>query len=431
MHVRATLFFCSLLMGGLLGCANQAALPDTGPLPSSFDRGGAGGAGGTGGTGGAGGPEVYFPPSPDMATPFDQGPSIIDQQLSVDQDLSADRDGDGVPDELDNCPDQSNQTQLDSDEDGIGDACDAPPPPPVELDRDRDGVADEEDNCPDFPNLEQADIDQDGIGDLCEADQDNDGISDDFDPEPADPDWPGRAVSDTIYAHTAGALFALDVKTEELLEVGDFYRDGAPEQPLTQITDIAIDRAGVLYAVSFGELFCCHPQRAACRVLGYLEGSFNGLTWLPGEYFGEPQDRLVGIRNDGAWIWIDFTEGPLGFTEIGRYRDGDQSSGDAYAIDGLGTFAAVNRAGVADDVIIRVDINNGFQAEDLVVATGYTSIFGLAGWRGALFAFDESGVVLRYDFESGELRIVNEQNHPWWGAAVSTVLNANNESADQ
>jgi hypothetical protein len=35
-----------------------------------------------------------------------------------------DRDGDGVPDDLDNCPDVANPDQLDTDHDGIGDACD-------------------------------------------------------------------------------------------------------------------------------------------------------------------------------------------------------------------------------------------------------------------------------------------------------------------
>ncbi|MFH1532659.1 MAG: N-acetylmuramoyl-L-alanine amidase [Pseudomonadota bacterium] len=38
-----------------------------------------------------------------------------------------DGDGDGVADEVDNCPDAPNEDQADGDGDGVGDACDAPP----------------------------------------------------------------------------------------------------------------------------------------------------------------------------------------------------------------------------------------------------------------------------------------------------------------
>ncbi len=71
-----------------------------------------------------------------------------------------DSDGDGVPNASDNCPNASNGSQVDSDGDGQGDACDS--------DDDNDGVPDREDNCPTTPNPLQYDSDSDGIGDLCD-----------------------------------------------------------------------------------------------------------------------------------------------------------------------------------------------------------------------------------------------------------------------
>jgi hypothetical protein len=41
--------------------------------------------------------------------------------------IPPDRDGDGVPDAIDNCPDNCNTMQLDADRDGIGDVCDPKP----------------------------------------------------------------------------------------------------------------------------------------------------------------------------------------------------------------------------------------------------------------------------------------------------------------
>jgi hypothetical protein len=43
------------------------------------------------------------------------------------------------------------------------------------LDRDGDGIPDEADNCPSVPNLDQADLDGDDVGNVCDHDADGDG----------------------------------------------------------------------------------------------------------------------------------------------------------------------------------------------------------------------------------------------------------------
>ena len=68
----------------------------------------------------------------------------------------SDRDGDGIIDDKDACPDVPETVNGFEDEDGCPDEPPPPPPPepiaaPVVLDRDGDGVPDAVDNCPDVP----------------------------------------------------------------------------------------------------------------------------------------------------------------------------------------------------------------------------------------------------------------------------------------
>ncbi len=94
--------------------------------------------------------------------------------------VEEDADGDGVPFVMDNCDGLANADQADRDGDLLGDACDGCPADPAKSapglcgcgvkdeDLDEDGVADCDDNCPDLSNPTQADADGDGIGDACE-----------------------------------------------------------------------------------------------------------------------------------------------------------------------------------------------------------------------------------------------------------------------
>nr|WP_276571910.1 DUF4114 domain-containing protein [Desulfonema magnum] len=80
-----------------------------------------------------------------------------------------DTDGDGVADDADNCPSVANPDQTNSDDDGMGDACDT--------DDDNDGTPDETDAFPLDP-AEQSDADEDGVGNNADTDDDNDGMPD-------------------------------------------------------------------------------------------------------------------------------------------------------------------------------------------------------------------------------------------------------------
>jgi hypothetical protein len=89
----------------------------------------------------------------------------------------SDTDGDGVPDDEDNCPTIPNASQVDTDADGSGNACDACPADPFN-DGDGDGICGNVDICPNVVNPGQEDSDGDGVGNACNEADDPDG--DDF-----------------------------------------------------------------------------------------------------------------------------------------------------------------------------------------------------------------------------------------------------------
>lgn len=74
--------------------------------------------------------------------------------------LALDGDCDGTDDIFDNCPEKWNPSQIDTDDDGLGNRCDP--------DKDGDLIANGEDNCPRDANDGQGDSDGDGVGDVCD-----------------------------------------------------------------------------------------------------------------------------------------------------------------------------------------------------------------------------------------------------------------------
>jgi len=122
---------------------------------------------------------------------------------------TGDRDGDGVPDDIDRCPDQAEDRDrfededgcpdLDNDQDGIPDLLDQCPDlaedfngyededgcPEAGRDRDRDGILDSVDRCPDEPEDKDGFEDEDGCPEL---DNDRDGVPDREDQCPMDPE---------------------------------------------------------------------------------------------------------------------------------------------------------------------------------------------------------------------------------------------------
>jgi len=150
-----------------------------------------------------------------------------------------DTDGDGVTDDVDQCPDtpsgeEVNETgcsssQVDTDGDGVMDDMDTCPETPEgedvdengcsdsQKDSDEDGVTDDMDQCPDTPSGEE--VDENGCSD-SQKDTDGDGVSDDLDQCPNTIE--GRPVNEVgcqnpIYLDENGVT----IKSYEWSEVGE------------------------------------------------------------------------------------------------------------------------------------------------------------------------------------------------------------------
>jgi hypothetical protein len=341
-------------------------------------------------------------------------------------------DGDGDPDTSSESADTTADTTADTD---TSTTADTDTDTTADTDTDTDTTADTDtDTTADTDTDTTADTDTDTTTDTETdtesesettdtgdpiVDTDEDGIPDDDDPFPMDPDLPGKAQGGFVYAHTSSQLYTMDVFNYDVALIGNFSFN----QSAGQVTDLAIDRWGVVYVITFNDLFVCHPQTADCYYLGDLPQSFNGLTMVPPGVLDPDDDTLIGIANSGAWYKMTLIGQQVQLMQIGQYGGNMTSAGDVFSIDGEGTFGAVNKPGVNNgNVIVESDPLSGMVIAELATAVGYTTIYGLAGWEGIIFAFNSGGEIVSIDPADGTVTLIKDTPQSWWGAGVFTIL---------
>ncbi len=235
-----------------------------------------------------------------------------------------DRDGDGVPDEEDNCPDTPNAEQVDLDGDGVGDACD-----PL-IDRDGDGVADDSDNCPSDANSDQTDTDGDGIGDACDDfnDSDGDGVADERDncptvSNPSQRDVDGDGIGD--------ACDPIDDRPP----INDCNDNGVPDE-----LELVIPGGdAVLYGAQGGDcnggrLYTIDARSGEVTLIVNLGTRFSGSDVESATGLALALDErtlYVSTRFDDLLLKYDVVTGET--TEVGVLRDEDAKGGPMGASD--------------------------------------------------------------------------------------------------
>ena len=193
------------------------------------------------------------------------------------------------------------------------------------------------------------------------------------------------------------------------------------------MTDIALDMDGVLWGVTFNDLFTCDKATAQCNWLAGLPGSFNGLTFVPKGTVDPSVETLIGVGTDGSWNAIAVQGKVAKITKLGAYGNGLTSSGDAFSVEGVGTFATTKpqfQFG-GTDKLVQVNPVNG--ATIVVGDTGVSDLWGFAWYGGKFCGFSSSGAVYEIDVSTGKAKFAAfavPGGLSWWGAGVSTRANA-------
>lgn len=222
-----------------------------------------------------------------------------------------------------------------------------------------------------------------------------------------------------LYAETATELYRLDLGAKKFELVGKFTFDKNPDD----ITDIAMDQLGALYACGHKDLYTCDVATAKCKWLIALGQEFNGLTFVPKGTVDPAVDALIGIAQSGDWTKITVSGGKVTLKVLGSYGGKWLSSGDAFSVEGIGTFATLKTATSTTDTLASIDPKTG-KILQIIGDTGVAKLFGFAWWSGVFYGFSADGGVYTLDVATGKATPVKGIATPtgakWWGAAVST-----------
>jgi hypothetical protein len=233
--------------------------------------------------------------------------------------------------------------------------------------------------------------------------------------EPPDSDPPidetglPPVASAPLYAHSANTLFSVEPEAPfGHLRVGAFV--DASGQPVTDITDVAIDADGIMYAVSFDKLYTVNPENGqVTRVATAGPTDLNALTFLA--------DGTLLAGGGGNLYEVDPSSGA--FTQISSIGDW-LFAGDMVGLpDGLLYCAMSNDSTGWESALVVYDL-----ASQTIIRTGTTgtgSMYGFAYAEGTLFGFNALGEILTIDPTSGRATRVADTNEVWWGATTNPV----------
>jgi hypothetical protein len=258
------------------------------------------------------------------------------------------------------------------------------------------------------------------------SDRDNPGTD-----APSQTDAPSTDAPDTvvsrIFAHSGTTLYQMDQATLATTDLGSMTGLGTQS-----LTDLAVDKDDRMLGVTLNKLYEIDATNGAVTLISELDvDNATSLSFVPLDPDDpDSADILVTANSFGDVFQIDPATGAstllgnYGVVAAGQVR----SSGDLFAVRGLGIFATVDIGDGsnpnANDFLARIDPET-WVATPIGTGTGFDKIFGVGFWGGKIYGFVDlgsgnGGKMIDIDINTGVGTELSESSQRWFGAGVAT-----------
>jgi hypothetical protein len=287
-----------------------------------------------------------------------------------------------------------------------------------------------------------------------------------FNSEVAPMDAPPEVVA-KVYANTDDTLWQMDPLTKTVTKIGAFTGLATGED----MTDIAVNEAGVIYGVSTvpsapGHVYEITLPGTGTGAVGVTAKrnipetvKFFALAFAPKGVLGADETLVAGDSNGTLWLVPTGGTAPTKIGDFGTVNSGDPGSGTAgntwqlsgdlvfFSNGGAPVGIATIRACSApttcqpsNDVVVEIDMAQlakkdptaNVRKRFLGAGTGYGRLFGVGAWNNEVFAFQRSSAtnpaqLISVSLDTGAATLIRDfseittAKNGWSGAGVTTA----------
>ena len=250
-------------------------------------------------------------------------------------------------------------------------------------DEDGDGVGDEVDNCPFIANPSQANFDNDSLGDVCDSDDDNDLIPDNQDQcMKGQLDWSSTMLNDHDGDGCLDSSEDMDDDNDAVVDASDLCSTGDLDWTSTAMTDydsdgcqdsmedVDDDNDRICDANELSNSWACSPSSASTDLcpqstLGFFSNNQNDVDADGCEDATEDSDD----DNDGFTDDVDSCPLNAGTSSLGSVLGCSDFDADGYA-DSIDVFPTEATQWLDVDGDGYGDNSEGFQGDGCIEITG-------------------------------------------------------------